>query len=141
MSILFIFQQIMQIYYLLFKMHVMSKMYRVHERKKEYYKNSIPEKVCSQECWRTYRELFQVSVLCKMIMWTLWIMELVTMFLCFFPWLLECSEPNLWSALTKYTGLSGTCFAYQPPPWLHLIFSAHVFPPYWFLHLKKSSMK
>lgn len=71
MSILFIFQQIMQIYYLIFKMHVISKVCKVHKGKKNITKIQFRKEVCNQKCRRAYRELFQVSVLCKMIMWTL----------------------------------------------------------------------
>lgn len=33
----------MQIYYLIFKMHVISMVCKVHKGKKEYYKNSVSE--------------------------------------------------------------------------------------------------
>lgn len=67
------------------------------------------------------KRLLQVSVPWKIIMWTLWIMELV-MFLLFS---LSC-----WNAISQICGLpllntqylSGICFVYQPHPWLHWIF-------------------
>lgn len=56
--------------------------------------------------------LLQVLVLWKIIMWTLWVMELV-MFLLFHPWLPECSELGLWSALPSIQYLSGLCSVCQ----------------------------
>lgn len=139
-QILFLCEQIVQIHYYR-KIPVIGKVCRVHKVKWEYYRHFIPKEVCDQEYWRANGEVisrFSSMKNCHVDNMSHGTGHVSPFFFFFssFPLLLDCSEPNLCPALTKYTYLSVKLFVHQPHAWLHLMFSGHIIPPHWFLPLK-----